>query len=628
MKRIALTIVLITLATAVAESQDWKSSYDSAKVALSEKNYATAFDFGAKAEQAARKAGDTNDVSYANILTLLFQANYLGNNFSNALVFARLDSAVRKRLQLKGENSKYVESLINLATIYSRTRQTQAAEDVFLEAIEIYESSEDRNEEHYATALNNLGLLYQEFGRLSDAEYYYRKALEIYDSMSGDNRALNAAFTRNNLGKILQETGRYEESIELFEQAEQVCLDVLNADHSYCVLFKNNLALSYFKLHEYDKAREYFEFTVDYYSDKGFNPDYLMALNNLGLLYMEGFSRPDSAAALFAEAERLIVENLGENYPVAPLVQKNLGLALLSEGKKNEAVEALARADSTSGRIFSKYHPDRFSADAALALGLAKSGEIDAADELLNRAMEEMIVFFRYVLPSVTPKERKTVTEDFWRIYSYLISAERIIGGSGDLLTTVLLAGDQSEKFDLYLSDEVIENLSGEAIKIHEALLVERAKFANLALSPKNQGVSEDSLETVLGKVYELEIALAGKSPEFKNVYEKLTSDFATLFGAKSGSIPTFYAGDDWEGNPTGVRVDEYAIVDLLGAGVEGDYLLDITEVLLEKLDEMSCIVVLLPISDGFNIDEEILNNVAGFTATFYPNILDAVDSE
>jgi signal transduction histidine kinase len=115
------------------------------------------------------------------------------------------------------DNLSYGKTLYNIAVIQKNEKDFTASEVTSIEALTILNSLEQTDEvkQYKCYVLNNLGLLFGELGQFEESISYYKKALK-----------LNAEY------------------------------DIKGSYNSN--LFKNNLALSYEKIGEYDLANKYY----------------------------------------------------------------------------------------------------------------------------------------------------------------------------------------------------------------------------------------------------------------------------------------------------------------------------------------------------------------------------------
>ena len=146
----------------------------------------------------------------------------------------------------------------NLGYILASTDQSQKAID---EAMYHFQQAVNLNPD-YADAQNNLGNLLNKTGRLEDAEDHLRQALRSQP---------NCAESLNALGKLLLKTNRPEEAEEQFRQALALKPDEIE--------IHNNLGVALFRIGRYYEAMAHYQRAVR------MNPDFADGYFNLALVY-------------------------------------------------------------------------------------------------------------------------------------------------------------------------------------------------------------------------------------------------------------------------------------------------------------------------------------------------------
>ena len=116
------------------------------------------------------------------------------------------------------------------------------AEPLYRRALAIDEASLGPDHPSVATSLNNLGLVLQATGRLAEAEPLYRRALAIDEASLGPDHP-SVATSLNNLGLVLQATGRLAEAEPLYRRALAIDEASLGPDHPSVATSLNNLGL-------------------------------------------------------------------------------------------------------------------------------------------------------------------------------------------------------------------------------------------------------------------------------------------------------------------------------------------------------------------------------------------------
>ena len=88
--------------------------------------------------------------------------------------------------------------------------------------------------------LNNLAKLYQSQGRYEEAEPLLIQALELSQRLLGENHP-SVAISLNNLAKLYDSQRKYEEAEPLYLQALAIAEQALGENHPNTIIFRENL---------------------------------------------------------------------------------------------------------------------------------------------------------------------------------------------------------------------------------------------------------------------------------------------------------------------------------------------------------------------------------------------------
>lgn len=128
-----------------------------------------------------------------------------------------------------------------------------AAEDVLL----LMEELNMENTEHFATTLLNAATAYRAAGDYSTALRYYKQALQIYDGILSP-QDYRFAGLYNNMSILLEKMEENEEAISYANQALSI-IETLEESETETATTMTNLALLYFKVDQFDRAKELLE---------------------------------------------------------------------------------------------------------------------------------------------------------------------------------------------------------------------------------------------------------------------------------------------------------------------------------------------------------------------------------
>ena len=172
------------------------------------------------------------------------------------------EAALKEALELAelcGADTRWLASLrTSLATLLDFSQREADAAPLYEQAIVDYESLEPPASEVSAQLRNNVAMIYKGLGKFSLAEQHYLKALEILESSPEANPESVAALY-NNLGGLYYTAGFAEQAKSMFTQSLTARLELLGETHpdvaqSYC-----NLATVCHELSDNEAAEAHFE---------------------------------------------------------------------------------------------------------------------------------------------------------------------------------------------------------------------------------------------------------------------------------------------------------------------------------------------------------------------------------
>ena len=263
-------------------------------------DYAQSEKYLLEAKGVYEKSIGKENASYARALNDLGLICYDKGDYVKAEAYHLEAKAIRQKV-LGKENVHYALSLNNLGEVYRAIGNYAKAEAHHLEAKAIREKTLGKMSALYALSLNNLGALYSEMGDYAKSESHYLEAKGIYEKLFG-KQSRQYARTLNNLGKLYYSLGDYAETLSCFYEAMFIFGDILGKEHpDYAtavsnVAFINDFLKAYSEAEKYSlEAKNIYEKLYgkehrDYARSKIFgkqHADYALALNNLGVLYLD-----------------------------------------------------------------------------------------------------------------------------------------------------------------------------------------------------------------------------------------------------------------------------------------------------------------------------------------------------
>jgi tetratricopeptide (TPR) repeat protein len=167
---------------------------------------------------------------YAVTLNALASLYKKAGNFEKAEPLYQEALNIRKNL-FGEENPEYATSLDNLANFYQNTQQNAKAEPLYKKSLEIRKKIFGANHPIIAASMNNLAVLYTSTKQFAQAEQFYKDALAILKTNLSDKHP-NYLATLNNFCMLLQEQGKFQVAMPLFQQLTQNTLSLIQKNFS------------------------------------------------------------------------------------------------------------------------------------------------------------------------------------------------------------------------------------------------------------------------------------------------------------------------------------------------------------------------------------------------------------
>ncbi len=248
-----------------------------------------------KKVQALENQGESNDaLSFANLGLL--------NQSKGDLVAA--EEAFLQALEIyeAAKNKAGIASTSqSLASLYIQTKNPAQAETYYLKALKSY-IQQDKAEEMIAI-YSALGSLKQSMKDTEKAQFYYENALEV---SLNHNLQDNIANLYSKLGILAQQNGELEKSKEYFEKSLNINKDI---KHTLATADQyGNLAILNRKKGKFELAEDFHLRAIEIYNEKNHVNGIISQKTNLGFLY-KAWKKPQKAC----EAWNSIMDLLRQN---------------------------------------------------------------------------------------------------------------------------------------------------------------------------------------------------------------------------------------------------------------------------------------------------------------------------
>ena len=282
-------------------------------------------------------------------------------------------------------------SMNEVGLLVSQLGDLSSADKLYRQTISIYLKYLGPDHPALATLLANLADVCRQRAMLQDAEVFQVEAIRLY-AILDNGQGPQSAQAINHLSMIRLDQGRWQEALEIAEQAEEL-LDEFAGQGGAAILqlqamVSSNLAAIEVKRGDLDAAQSHAEDAIDVV-ERVFGPTHMHTAqlrNNLGHILME---QGDFAAAEaefikaieIYRAQELITHNVANAY-------KNLGDLQRRSAQYDQARQSLHDALKTLQQTVGEAHPDMASVLNLLALVEVDQGNWDAASNHLQQAVQ------------------------------------------------------------------------------------------------------------------------------------------------------------------------------------------------------------------------------------------------
>jgi tetratricopeptide (TPR) repeat protein len=132
-----------------------------------------------------------------------------------------------------------------------------AGERICRRTLRGFKKASTQDSGHLLAAVHRLGMVYKAQGKLKEADEMYLRALQGYESELGAGHIYTAAVMWN-MGGLYMNLNKLEEAEELLLRAMQICETTLGVDHGYSLTTLTSLGTLYTQQKKMGKAEAMF----------------------------------------------------------------------------------------------------------------------------------------------------------------------------------------------------------------------------------------------------------------------------------------------------------------------------------------------------------------------------------
>jgi serine/threonine-protein kinase len=347
--------------------------------------YQASRDLLTRSVELRRGLGRGSELGLATSLADLSSVLYELAEYEAAESAARESREIRSRL-LGDDAVETARSVSNIASTLSARGLYDEAEPLFREVLAIDRAAGDTAE--VATDLSNLGLLLQNMNRNDESREMLEEALRLRRGLYGGDHTL-VAIAAHNLAETLKSQGDYEEADPLLREVVDMRVRLLGEDHPHVALALNNRGDLMTQTGRYEEAAELHvrALAIRRAALGEDHPDVAASLNNLAIVAYHR-REYDAAAAAFIEARDVFARTRGETHPNTLTALNNLAAVYREQGRLAEAERMFRESLALQLETFGPTHFGTITATHNLAWTLFQADRFDEALPLFQQAAD------------------------------------------------------------------------------------------------------------------------------------------------------------------------------------------------------------------------------------------------
>ncbi len=382
--------------------EEWKQLKDQVVELYNAGKYAEAIPV---AEQATTLARQLWGETHKNVATSLnnLAGLYKSQGKCDAAELLYLKAIEIDKIALPENHPSVATHLNNLAELYKSQGKCDAAELLYLKAIEIDKIALPENHPSVATHLNNLAGLYESQGKYNAAELSYLEAIEIIEIALPENHPYRG-YSLNNLAQLYCSQGKYDAAERLYNEIKKIALP---KNHPDLAGLLTGIAALYHSEGKYETVESLIQqaIEIDKIALPKNHPNLATDLNNLAELYRSQ-GKYDTAEPFYLKAIEIDKIALPENHPSLATHLNNLAGLYHSQGRYSEAEPFYLKAIEIDKIALPENHPDLATHLNNLALLLAATDRPKEAFKLMLKASKIQDKTIQVIFASSSESDR------------------------------------------------------------------------------------------------------------------------------------------------------------------------------------------------------------------------------
>jgi tetratricopeptide (TPR) repeat protein len=284
--------------------------------------------------------------------------------------------------RIREETFPDVEGWYRLGQVLLKMHQSEKAQQVYEILLE-----QETEESAKAPIYNQLGRVKDEQGEYQEAIRFYEKALAIQQQSLPLNHP-DLATSYNNIGVAYRKMGDYPKALSSYEKALAIRQQSLPPNHPHLASSYGNIGLVYENMGDYPKALSSHEkaLAIQQQSLPPNHPDLASSYNNIGNVYAKMGDYP-KALSSYEKALAIQQQSLPPNHPSLAMSYNNIGAVYVNMGDYPKALSSHEKALAIRQQSLPPNHPDLAMSYNNIGNVYAKMGDYSKALSSYEKAL-------------------------------------------------------------------------------------------------------------------------------------------------------------------------------------------------------------------------------------------------
>jgi CHAT domain-containing protein/Tfp pilus assembly protein PilF len=527
--RIKTTIyccIFILLSVDVIGQSQWKSLMEKFEQQMDSRQYSEADVTARESVTQAKKEFGDKSAYYAQSLSKVGEANYLGGKFKIAIDFYQ--QSLKSYSLIEGDYRQQTAKINNnISSCYQQMGNYPTAGDYLTRSIALKKELGQTGEASYAKSLNNLGQLYIEQGKYHEAEPVLIEALDIKTRTEG-KESISYATSLLNIGILYKNLSNYKRAETYLAEALRLMEAKLGENDPETDKARTNLASVYLSLDKAELAKPLLEKSgkIQNSAKGSSSAEFFSSKFNLASLYWTTGNTTESKT-LFAETLEMIDKKFGNGFPLYAGCLNSLGIISWVEGDLPKAENYLRQALELRKMTLGENHPDYATTLHNLAGLLKDEGKFEQAEKYYKQAfnlyLEQIHEYFPHLSESEQAKFYTQMKERFDMFNCYVISKEgdksTLLGDmfNFQMATKAILLNSQKS-----IRNSILSSKDSSLISSFDTWKSLRERYSKLSsLTKTDIQERKENISRLQDSINSIEKELASRSDKFSEVQTK-----------------------------------------------------------------------------------------------------------